>query len=170
TFCTQCLKSACLVFIHKMTFFKLLKCTVAKPPICCSCFCNEQLNKNVKCGKEYFTLNVSNIVLVIFKSFITFCWEKKRIKKKNRISNRNILVKNRNSIIFPNRSALLQTPVSHGKLSPETEANSVFVYLCVCCAHVSVCIGIPLSLVTYCLILSLSILIVTPLRSMNRGV
>ena len=64
-----------------MTFFKLLKCTVAKPPICCSCFCNEQLNKNVKCGKEYFTLNVSNIVLVIFKSFITFCWEKKRIKK-----------------------------------------------------------------------------------------
>ena len=48
-----------------MTFFKLLKCTVAKPPICCSCFCNEQLNKNVKCGKEYFTLNVSNIVLVI---------------------------------------------------------------------------------------------------------
>src|SRR4029434_9844473 len=74
TFCTQCLKSACLVvFILKMTFFKLLKCTVAKPPICCSCFCNEQLNKNVKCGKEYFTLNVSNIVLVIFKSFITFC-------------------------------------------------------------------------------------------------
>src|SRR4029434_9557677 len=77
TFCTQCLKSACLVFILKMTFFKLLKCTVAKPPICCSCFCNEQLNKNVKCGKEYFTLNVSNIVLVIFKSFITFCWGKK---------------------------------------------------------------------------------------------
>src|SRR4029434_8671404 len=63
-------------FILKMTFFKLLKCTVAKPPICCSCFCNEQLNKNVKCGKEYFTLNVSNIVLVIFKSFITFCWGK----------------------------------------------------------------------------------------------
>src|SRR4029434_7861956 len=51
-------------------------------PICCSCFCNEQLNKNVKCGKEYFTVNVSNIVLVIFKSFITFCWEKKRILKK----------------------------------------------------------------------------------------
>src|SRR4029434_6958466 len=93
----QCLKSACLVFILTMTFFKLLKCTVAKPPICCSCFCNEQLNKNVKCGKEYFTLIVSNIVLVIFKSFITFCWEKKRIKK-NRIlnRNRNILVKNRN--------------------------------------------------------------------------
>ena len=44
-----------------MTFFKLLKCTVAKPPICCSCFCNEQLKKNVKFGKEYFTLNVSNI-------------------------------------------------------------------------------------------------------------
>src|SRR4029434_7001895 len=79
----QCLKSACLVFILNITFFKLLKCTVAKPPICCSCFCNEQLNKNVKCGKEYFTLNVSNIVLVIFKSFITFCWEKKRIKKKS---------------------------------------------------------------------------------------
>src|SRR4029434_3543384 len=67
TFRTQCLKSACLVFILKMTFLNLLKCTVAKPPICCSCFCNEQLNKNVKCGKEYFTLNVSNIVLVIFK-------------------------------------------------------------------------------------------------------
>ena len=32
-----------------------------------SCFCNEQLNKNVKYGKEYFTINVSNIVLVIFK-------------------------------------------------------------------------------------------------------
>src|SRR4029434_2210575 len=79
-FCTQCLKSACLVFILKITFFKLLKCTVAKPPICC--FCNEQLNKNVKCGKEYFTLNVSNIVLV---TFITFCWEKKRIKKKSHI-------------------------------------------------------------------------------------
>src|SRR4029434_388932 len=73
-------KSACLVFILTMTLFKLLKCTVAKPPICCSCFCNEQLNKNVKCGKEYFTLNVSNIVLVIFKLFITFCWGgKKRI-------------------------------------------------------------------------------------------
>src|SRR4029434_10842195 len=84
TFCTQCLKSACLVVILKITFFfKLLKCTVAKPPIICSCFCNEQLNKNVKCGKEYFTLNVSNIVLVIFKTFITFCWEKKRIKKKS---------------------------------------------------------------------------------------
>src|SRR4029434_184714 len=82
TFCTQCLKSACLVFILTMPLFKLLKCTVAKPPICCSCFCNEQLNKNVKCGKEYFTLNVSNILLVIFKTFITFCWEKKRIKKK----------------------------------------------------------------------------------------
>ena len=96
------------MFILKITFFKLLKCTVAKPPICCSCFCNEQLNKNVKCGKEYFTLNVSNIVLVIFKSFITFCWGKKEDKKKNRISNRNrnILVKNRNYIIFPNRSAL----------------------------------------------------------------
>ena len=78
--------------------------------ICCSCFCNEQLNKNVKCGKEYFTLNVSNIVLVIFKSFILFCWEKKRIQKKNRIlnRNRNILVKNRNWIIFPNRSALIE--------------------------------------------------------------
>src|SRR4029434_6795528 len=62
TFSTQCLKSACIVFILKITFFKLLKCTVAKPPICCSCFCNEQLNKNVKCGKEYFALNVSNIV------------------------------------------------------------------------------------------------------------
>src|SRR4029434_773305 len=82
TFCTQCLKSACLVFILKITFLKLLKCTVAKPPICCSCFCNEQLNKNVKCGKEYFTLNVSNIVLVIFKSFIMFCWGKKEDKKK----------------------------------------------------------------------------------------
>src|SRR4029434_7045809 len=73
----------------KMTFFKLLKCTVAKPPICCSCFCNEQLNKNVKCGKEYFTLNVSNIVLVIFKSFITFCWEKKRIQKKSHIESQS---------------------------------------------------------------------------------
>src|SRR4029434_2231577 len=82
TLCTQCLKNACLVFILKMTFFKLLKCTVAKPPICCSCFCNEQLNTNVKCGKEDFTLNVSNIVLVIFKSFITFCWGKKEDKKK----------------------------------------------------------------------------------------
>src|SRR4029434_242373 len=81
-FCTHCLKSACLVLILTMTLFKLLKCTVAKPPICCSCFCNEQLNKNVKCGKEYFILNVSNIVLVIFKSFITFCWEKKRIQNK----------------------------------------------------------------------------------------
>src|SRR4029434_9229264 len=91
------LKSACLVFILKMTFLKLLKCTVANSTICCSCFCNEQLNKNVKCGKEYFILNVSNIVLVIFKSFITFCSEKKRIKK-NRISNRkrNMLVKNLN--------------------------------------------------------------------------
>src|SRR4029434_4210899 len=65
------------------------------PPICCSCFCNEQLNKNVKCGKEYFTLNVSNIVLVIFKSFITFCWEKKRIKK-----NRNILVKEKSQLDY----------------------------------------------------------------------
>ena len=65
------------VYTQNDFFFKLLKCTVAKPPICCSCFCNEQLNKNVKCGKEYFTLNVSNIVLVIFKSFITFCWGKK---------------------------------------------------------------------------------------------
>src|SRR4029434_7805782 len=72
-------------FILKITFFKLLECTVAKPPICCSCFCNEQLNKNVKCGKEYFTINVSNIVLVIFKSFITFCWEKKRIQEKTHI-------------------------------------------------------------------------------------
>src|SRR4029434_2259911 len=86
TFCTQCLKSACMVFILKITFFKLLKCTVAKSPICCSRFCNEQLNKNVKCGKEYFTLNVSNIVLlVIFKSFITFCWGKKEDKKKSHI-------------------------------------------------------------------------------------
>src|SRR4029434_3639372 len=42
----------------------------------------KQLNKNVKCGKEYFTLNVSNIVLVIFKSFITFCWGKKEDTKK----------------------------------------------------------------------------------------
>src|SRR4029434_1297810 len=57
-----------------MTFFKLLKCTVA--------FCNEQLKKKIKCGKEYFTLNVSNIVLVILKSFITFCWGKKEDKKK----------------------------------------------------------------------------------------
>ena len=56
----------------------------------CCCFCNEQLKKNVKCGKAYFTLNVSNIVLVIFKSFITFCWKKKEDKiKKNRILNRN---------------------------------------------------------------------------------
>src|SRR4029434_3433347 len=80
---TTCLKSACLVFRLTMTLFKLLKCTVAKPPICCSCFCNEQLNKNVKFGKEYFTLNVSNIVLFIFKSFITISWEKNldKIKK-----------------------------------------------------------------------------------------
>src|SRR4029434_9104287 len=70
-----------------MTLFKLLKCTVA--PICCSCFCNKQLKKNVKCGKEYFTLKVSNIVLVIFKSFITFCWEKKRIKKKSHIESQS---------------------------------------------------------------------------------
>src|SRR4029434_6138749 len=77
-------------------------------------FCNEQLNKNVKCGKEYFTLHVSNIVLVIFKSFIMVCWGKKEETKKNRILNRNsnILVKNRNSIIFPNRSALVCTCVS----------------------------------------------------------
>src|SRR4029434_2088914 len=47
-----------------------------------SCFCNEQLNKNVKYGKEYFTINVSNIVSVICKSFITFCWGKKEAKKK----------------------------------------------------------------------------------------
>src|SRR4029434_9187999 len=67
----QCLKSACLMFILTMTLFKLLKCTVAKPPICG----NEQFNKNVKCGKKYFTLNVSNIVLVIFKSYITICWD-----------------------------------------------------------------------------------------------
>src|SRR4029434_11259605 len=103
TFYTQCLKSACLVFILTITFFKLLKCTVAKPPICCSCFCNEQLNKNVKCGKEYFTLNVSNIVLVILKSFITFCWGKKKRIKKNRIlnHNRNILVKKSQLDYFP---------------------------------------------------------------------
>src|SRR4029434_9118090 len=69
---------------------------------CCSCFCNEQLNKNVKCGKEYFTLNVSNIVLFIFKSFITFCWGKKE-DKKNRIlnRNRNILVKKSQLDYFP---------------------------------------------------------------------
>src|SRR4029434_4496920 len=85
----HCLKSACLVFIPTMTFFKLLKCTVAKPPICCSCFCNEQLNKNVKCVKEYFTVNVSNIVLVIFKSFITFCLGKKRIKIKSHIESQS---------------------------------------------------------------------------------
>src|SRR4029434_6697994 len=98
TFCTQCLKSACLVFILTMTLFKLLKCTVANTQICCACFCNEQFNKNVKCGKEYFTLNLSNIVMVIFKSFITFCWGKKEDTKKNCIlhRNRNILVKNRN--------------------------------------------------------------------------
>ena len=99
----QCLKSACLVFILTMTLFKLLKCTVAKPPICCPCFCNEQLNKNVKCGIEYFTLNVSYIVLVIFKSFITFCWGKKEDTKKNRILNRsrNILVKKSQLDYFP---------------------------------------------------------------------
>src|SRR4029434_8256924 len=55
----------------------------------CCCFCNEQLKKNVKCGKEYLTLNVSNIVLVIFKTFITFCWEKKRIKKKSHIKSKS---------------------------------------------------------------------------------
>src|SRR4029434_10349291 len=85
----QYLKRACLVCILTMTLLKLLKCTVAKPPICCSCFSNEQLNKNVKCGKEYFTLNVSNIVLVIFKSFITFCWEKKEDKKKSHIKSQS---------------------------------------------------------------------------------
>ena len=58
--------------------------------ICCSCFCNEQLNKNVKCGKEDFALNVSNIVLVIFKSFITFCWGKKEdTKKKSHIKSQS---------------------------------------------------------------------------------
>src|SRR4029434_6604579 len=73
-----------------MTLFKLLKCTVAKSPICCSCFCNEQFNKNVKCGKEYLTLNVSNIVLVIFKYFITFCWGKKEdTKKKSHIKSQS---------------------------------------------------------------------------------
>src|SRR4029434_4482856 len=61
----------------------------AKPPICCSCFCNEQLNKNVKCGKEYFTLNLSNIMSVIFKSFITFCWGKKEAKKKSHIKSQS---------------------------------------------------------------------------------
>src|SRR4029434_7906720 len=133
TFCTQCLKSACLVFILKITFLELLKCTVAKPPICCSCFCNEQLNKNVKCGKEYFTLNVSNIVLVLFKSFITFCWGKKEDTKKNRIlhRNRNILMKNRNEIIFPNRSALV------------CMCAYVCMSVCVCvCLHVSVCVSV----------------------------
>ena len=39
--------------------------------------------------KEYFTLNVSNIVLVILKSFITFCWGKKRIKKKSHIKSQS---------------------------------------------------------------------------------
>ena len=103
-------KSACLVFIFTMTLFKLLQCTVAKPLICCSCFCNEQLNKNLKCGKEYFTLNVSNIVLFIFKSFITFCWGKKEEKKKSHIKSQSQYFgkKNRNYIIFPNRSALFQ--------------------------------------------------------------
>src|SRR4029434_7146882 len=43
-------------------------------------FCNEQLNKNVKCGKVN-KVNKANIVLVIFKSFITFCWGKKEDKK-----------------------------------------------------------------------------------------
>ena len=68
-----------------MTLFKLLKCTVAKPPICCSCFCNEQLNKNVKCGKEYFTLNVSNIVLVIHYVLLG----KKEDKKKSHIKSQS---------------------------------------------------------------------------------
>src|SRR4029434_4320798 len=50
----------------------------------------KQLNKNVKCGKEYFTLNVSNIVLVIFKSFIPFCWGKKEDKiKKSHIKSQS---------------------------------------------------------------------------------
>ena len=42
---------------------------------------------------------------------LRFVGEKKRIQKKNCIlnRNRNILVKNRNYIIFPNRSALFQT-------------------------------------------------------------
>src|SRR4029434_299038 len=49
----------------------------------------KQLNKNVKCGKEYFTLNVSNIVLVIFKLFIPFCWGKKEDKKKLHIKSQS---------------------------------------------------------------------------------
>src|SRR4029434_6414247 len=106
-------KSACLVFILKMTFFKLLKCTVAKPPICCSCFCNEQLNKNVKCGKEYFTLNVSNTVLCwsYLNHSLRFVGKKKRIKKKSHIKSQSQYFgkKNRNLIIFPNRSALFES-------------------------------------------------------------
>src|SRR4029434_7112254 len=43
---------------------------------------------------------------------LRFVGEKKRIKK-NRILNRNILVKNRNSIIFPNRSALEDVLLPH---------------------------------------------------------
>src|SRR4029434_8324878 len=101
TFCTQCLKSACLVFILKMTFLNYLNAQWQSHRFVVLV---SVMSRNVKCEKEYFTLNVSNIVLVIFKSFITFCWEKKRIKK-NRIlnRNRNILVKNRNSIILLNR-------------------------------------------------------------------
>src|SRR4029434_9581267 len=127
SFCTQCLKSACLVFILKITFLKVLKCTVAKPLICCSCFCNKQLNKNVKCGKEYFTLNVSNIVLFIFKSFITFCWGKKEEKKKSHIKSQ--------SQYFGKKSQLDYFPKS---FSP-----SVYVRVqeCVCvCKRVCVCV------------------------------
>src|SRR4029434_8624675 len=112
-------KSACLVFILKMTFFKLLKCTVAKPPICCSCFCNEQLNKNVKCGKEYFTLNVSNIVLFILKAYIRFCWEKKRIKKKSHIKSQ--------SQYFGKKSQLDYFPKS---FSPTLEPSICLVSYC----------------------------------------
>src|SRR4029434_1035788 len=86
-------------------FFKLLKCTVAKPPICCSCFCNEQLNKNVKCGKEYLTLNVSNIVLVIFKTFITICWDffffKSHIKSQSQYLEKKIAIRLFSQIVQP---------------------------------------------------------------------
>ena len=68
------------------------------------------MSRNVKCGKEYFTRNVSNIVLVICKSFITFCWGKIEDKMKNKSHIKSQMqywgVGNRNSIIFQNRSAL----------------------------------------------------------------
>src|SRR4029434_8514545 len=82
-------------------------------------FCNEQLNKNVKCGKEYFTLNVSNIVLVIFKSFITFCWGKKGDKKNSHIKSQQQYFGKKIAIrLF---SQIVQ-PYSTAPLSPQDQS------------------------------------------------